>query len=136
MKEQECKSSGAVLEQQEYKSDKLEYDNKDHLDPILLFTAVQGVIKVDPNVVKTTTQEYGVYYVPQRGVGMQGFAFDGSIVSIALRISNMQSVSIIPGEISIPKIDVDTIVQSVLAWMRSWIKGEEDTVKNEDDEDE
>jgi hypothetical protein len=120
----EQKEFGAMLEQREYESDKKEYDNTDHLDPVLLFTVVQGENK------------RGVYYVPQRGIGMQGFAFDGSIVSIALRISNMEIATIIPGEISIPKIDVDTIVQAVNTWMKSWMKDEDNIVINDEDDDE
>ncbi len=102
-----------------------EHEVKYNLDPILLFTVVQG------------KSEHGVFYVPQRGVGMLGFAFDGSTVSVAKRISNMQNVSIIPGEISIPEIDTDTIdkiVQAIDTWMRSW-NGEELEVVKKDKKD-
>jgi hypothetical protein len=101
-------------------------DIEDNLDPVLLFTAVQG---------KTTTQEYGVYFVPQQGVGMKGLVFDGSTVSVAKRIANMGSVSITPGVIN-PKPNVDSIVNAVNTWMHSWMgKGEPEPVAADEEDD-
>lgn len=99
------------------------HEVRDNLDPILLFT-----------VVDKEKVERGVYYVPQRGVGMPGVPFDGSTVTVALRISNMGNVTIQPGVIDIPKVNVDAIVKAVNDWMRTWMgKGEEKPVKEDDD---
>src|SRR5512138_2856919 len=92
------------------------HEVQDNLDPILLFTVVKE------------KDERGVYYVPQRGVGMKGLQFDGSTVSVALRISNMGNITIKPGVIDIPKVNVDSIVKAVNDWMRTWI-GDSDEKK-------
>jgi len=98
-------------------------DNKDKLDPVLLFT------------VEKETREHGVYFVPQMGVGMKGLPFDGSTVSVARRIVNMGKVSITPGVIN-PKPNVDSIVQAVNLWMHSWMgKGEPEPVVVDDEDD-
>lgn len=57
-----------------------------------------------------------------------------STVTVALRISNMGNVTIQPGVIDIPKVNVDAIVKAVNDWMRTWMgKGEEKPVKEDDD---
>lgn len=102
------------------------YEVGDNLDPILLFTVVREYKVIQDRQPKVQIDERGVYYIPQRGVGMKGLTFDGSTVTVARRILNMGKVTIKPGMIDIPKVNVDSIVKAVNDWMRTWMGKDED----------
>jgi hypothetical protein len=83
---------------------------EDNLEPILLFKILQV------NISEKITR--GVFYIPQRGVGIEGFRSDGSVVSIAKHIINSPGVqSIIPGEIN-PELNLNKIIQTISDWLR------------------
>lgn len=91
---------------------------QDNLDPVLLFEVVQN------------NNKYGVYFVPQQGVGMQGMVFDGSTISVARKIATMGNVKLIPKAINPKDTTQDNIVHSVNEWMHSWDNGTETIVSN------
>lgn len=101
---------------------------KDNLDPILLFSVLQNT--------EDGCVERGVYYIPQRGVGIEGFRSDGSVVSVAKHIANASGMlNTVPGVID-PGLDQDAIMQTISDWLRGGKPVEEKAKAEDEDEEE
>lgn len=85
---------------------------EDNLQPILLF-------KVREKAGRRTALR-SVYYFPQRGVGMDGFVSDGSVLSVARHIAKGRFTTILGAEIT-PK---DTSEQAISTCIQEWMREE------------
>jgi hypothetical protein len=85
---------------------------EDNLQPVLLF-------KVREKAGRKTALR-NVYSFPQRGVGMDGFISDGSVLSVARHIANGRFTTIL-GEAIAPK---DTSEQTISTCIQEWIREE------------
>lgn len=84
------------------------------LQPILLFK-VQFTQK---NGRKKTRTMRGVYYIPQRGVGLDGFISDGSVRNIARHLANTPGFGTIEGAAVRPEaLTVEAIESAIRDWM-------------------
>jgi hypothetical protein len=83
--------------------------------PTLLFKAV------------STGKTFGIYYLPQYGVVMDGVNPDGSSRTVAHTIASC-GYEIVPVEVD-PEPDEDGIIQAISDWMR----GGEEEPEEEDD---
>ena len=59
----------------------------------------------------------GVYYIPQRGVGIEGFVNDWSIKTVARHISVSNFNDFEPGEINPEDLTESSIIKAVRDWM-------------------
>lgn len=81
----------------------------DNLQPILLFKVRETLGK--------KAQLRGVYYFPQRGVGMDGFISDGSVLSVARHIAKGRFTTILGAEITPKDTSETSISSSIHEWM-------------------
>lgn len=82
-----------------------EHGLPENLDPIHLFS------------VRSRGQVFGVFYLPQKGVGMEGFRGDGSIRSIARHINALGNASVADAGAMNPKdLSEETIITTFSAW--------------------
>ena len=89
---------------------------EDGLEPILLFK----VQYKERQGKKVTKQMRGVYYVPQRGVAIEGHISDGSVRSIARHIANTpQYVQIEGASIHPSALTEEEIENSISSWIQT-----------------
>jgi hypothetical protein len=87
---------------------------EENLKPILLFR-VQFKEKGKRKKIKR-----GVYYIPQRGVGMEGLVVDGSLRSVARHIaSTPQYVAFEPAAVDPGELNEESIISAISEWMHS-----------------
>jgi len=94
------------------------------LMPILLFTVLKPEAK------------RGVYYIPQRGLGLEGVRADGSVCSIAKHITSARFTSFEAGIINPGELTEESIIAAINTWMTKGDKLDDPAGLSEADEDE
>lgn len=103
----------------------IEEEEKPNLNitPILLFNVQRKE--------KNKIEKRGVYYVPQRGVALEGVENDWSVLTVCRSIASKHFQEFEPQEIDPGDLEETSIVRALATWMST-----EDVEDTKEDEDE
>lgn len=111
--------------------DEVEPDYK--IRPVLLFNVKRTVQEQVNDEIRKRMDQRGVYYVPQRGVALEGIENDWSVLTVCKTLNKEHFEEFEPHEIDPGRLSQESIIQALAAWMST-----EDIrdVKEEEEEEE